>query len=85
MIKSGHKTIQSVIICGGMSKNEVFVQTHANAIGIQVLIPQETESVLLGAAEMAASAAGFYPNLQQAMLHMAGPAEQLKPQWSVRK
>lgn len=85
MRKAGHETIQSVIICGGASKNEVFVNTHANALGLPVLIAEETESVLLGAAELAASVAGFYKNLQEAMLNMAGPAKQIQPDCNVTR
>lgn len=85
MTEAGHDTIRSVIICGGVSKNEVFVNTHANAIGLHVLIPEETESVLLGAAMLGASVAGFYENLQQAILEMAGPAKHVEPHSNVRR
>ncbi|XP_065214945.1 FGGY carbohydrate kinase domain-containing protein-like [Planococcus citri] len=84
MIEAGHNVIQSVILCGGVSKNKVYVNTHANAIGLQVLIPEETESVLLGAAMLGASVAGFYENLQQAIREMAGPAKHVKPHADVR-
>ncbi|XP_065214948.1 FGGY carbohydrate kinase domain-containing protein-like [Planococcus citri] len=79
MCHAGHKNIQSVIICGGVSKNKLFVDTHANAIGLPILIPEQTESVLLGAAQLGAAVAGFYDNLDEAVCSMAGPAEQVKP------
>lgn len=76
---AGHKSIQSVIICGGVSKNELFVDTHANAIGLPVLIPEKMESVLLGAAQLAAAVGGFYDNLNEAVQNMGGSAKHVKP------
>lgn len=79
MIEAGHKSIQSLIICGGVSNNEIFVNAHANSVGLQVLIAEEKESVLLGVAEAGASVAGFYENLTEAILNMAGPAKLIQP------
>lgn len=81
---AGHKNIHSVIICGGVSKNEMFVNTHANAIGLPILIPEEIESVLIGAAELGAAAAGFYDNLKKTITSMAGPAKRVKPDSTTR-
>ncbi|XP_065214950.1 FGGY carbohydrate kinase domain-containing protein-like [Planococcus citri] len=85
MKKAGHHTMESIFICGGLSKNKLFVKTHANAIGLKVLVPEQEESVLLGAAELGATAAGIYPNLQQAMLNMAGAAKVEMPNLNVNK
>lgn len=74
MRSAGHDTIRVIVMCGGLSKNPLFVKTHADAIGLQVLVPEESESVILGAAMLGATAAGFYENLEQAMTSMAGPA-----------
>lgn len=71
------RRIESILICGGLSKNEMFLQTHANAIGLPVLIPEEVESVLLGAAQLAAPVAGFYSNLNEAVCEMASPVKQV--------
>lgn len=43
----GHH-IESLLLCGGLMKNPLYVQAHANAIQRPVLLPQETEAVLLG-------------------------------------
>ena len=43
-------------MCGGLSKNATFVQTHADVLKLPVVLPEVTESVLLGAAILAASA-----------------------------
>lgn len=76
---SKRRDIESVLICGGLSRNTLFVQTHANALGLPILIPKQSDSVLLGAAQLCATVAGFYSSIQEAVLKMAGPAEPAKP------
>lgn len=78
MEQNGH-TIKSIILCGGLSKNEIFVRTHSNALAAyKVLIPEEVESTLLGSAMLGASVAGFYTGVKEAALKMASPAKHLK-------
>lgn len=77
--------IESVLICGGLSKNTIFVQSHANALGLQILLPEETESVLLGSAMLAASASHFYPDLKTAAMCMAGQATQVEAERKGKK
>ena len=36
---------------------QLFVQTHADVLGLNIILPKESESVLLGSAMLAASAA----------------------------
>jgi ribulose kinase len=67
------------IVCGGLGKNPVFVQTIADVLELPVLLPKETESVLLGAAILGATAAGTYPNLQEAATSMGGAADRVEP------
>ena len=77
--------IECVIICGGLSKNAQFVQSHANAFGLQVLLPEETESVPFGSAMLAASASRLYPDLKTAAMGMAGQARQVNAEPGVKK
>ncbi|HKU41356.1 MAG TPA: FGGY-family carbohydrate kinase, partial [Polyangiales bacterium] len=42
--------IDTLLACGGDTKNPVFVREHADALGCRVVIPREPEAVLLGAA-----------------------------------
>ncbi|XP_049858040.1 FGGY carbohydrate kinase domain-containing protein isoform X1 [Schistocerca gregaria] len=76
---AGHSDIQSIVICGGLSRNKLFVQTQADVAGLPVLLPKEPESVMLGAAILGACAAGVYPEITTAAKAMSGPAEVLKP------
>ena len=72
--------IDTLVCCGGGTKNKVFMQQHANATGCRLLIPQEPESVLLGAAMLGAVAAGAVNNIEQAMSAMSKPGIIIEPQ-----
>ncbi|XP_043273293.1 FGGY carbohydrate kinase domain-containing protein isoform X2 [Venturia canescens] len=78
LTKAGHK-IETVLICGGLSQNSLFVQSQADVLGLPVLIPNERESVLLGAAILGACASGQFTNFQKAMSSMGGSGTVVKP------
>lgn len=82
LARSGREPIRSILLCGGLSKNSLFVQTHADICSIPVLLPHEPEAVLLGSAMMGACAAEIYKDLKTAASEMAGTAEIIKPDMS---
>jgi ribulose kinase len=63
--------IQTLIACGGDTKNPLFVREHADITGCRIALPREREAVLLGAAMMGAAAAGDHPSLLSAMTAMS--------------
>ncbi|XP_030629928.1 FGGY carbohydrate kinase domain-containing protein isoform X2 [Chanos chanos] len=63
MRKTGHD-ISTLFLCGGLSKNSVFVQIHANVTGLPVVLPAEREAVLVGAAILGARASLDYSSIQ---------------------
>nr|CAD7426461.1 unnamed protein product [Timema monikensis] len=75
---SGHY-FQSLLMCGGLSQSPLFVQTHADALGLPVLKPMETESVLVGAAILGACAAKFFDDMHTAITAMGGEADVVQP------
>lgn len=77
--ENGITNIQSVLLCGGLSRNPMFVQVHADVLGLPVLCAREPESVLLGSAVLAAYAAGVYPTVGEAMIAMGGYADVVTP------
>ena len=81
MNDSGYE-IDTLVCCGGGTKNRVFMQQHANATGCRLLTPKEPESVLLGAAMLGAVAAGDYENIEAAMVTMSEPGKIIKSQKS---
>uniref|UniRef100_A0A8C5SBE7 Carbohydrate kinase FGGY C-terminal domain-containing protein n=1 Tax=Laticauda laticaudata TaxID=8630 RepID=A0A8C5SBE7_LATLA len=60
---AGHH-INTLFMCGGLSKNPLFVQMHADIIGMPVVLAQEVESVLMGAAILGACASKDFASLQ---------------------
>ncbi|XP_014509400.1 FGGY carbohydrate kinase domain-containing protein isoform X1 [Vigna radiata var. radiata] len=75
---NGHK-INTLLACGGLSKNSIFMQEHADIIGCPIILPRESESVLLGAAILGAVATRKYHNLREAMKAMNAPGEVIHP------
>uniref|UniRef100_A0A8C4FFD2 FGGY carbohydrate kinase domain-containing protein n=1 Tax=Dicentrarchus labrax TaxID=13489 RepID=A0A8C4FFD2_DICLA len=59
MKEAGHD-IRTLFLCGGLSKNSLFVQIHANATGLPVVLPDQMEAVLIGAAVLGACASQDY-------------------------
>lgn len=60
----GRPKFSSLTICGGLSKNPVFVQTYADACALPMAFPDEAEMVLVGAGILGACAGKVYANLE---------------------
>lgn len=59
-------------LTGGHARNPLLVRLYANATGCEVVLPREDDGVLLGTAQLAATAAGHFGDLLaagQAMVH----------------
>ncbi len=78
MNESGYR-ITSLYVTGGGTKNPVWLQEHADATGLTLLLPREPEAVLLGAGILAATAAGAYPSVAEAMRGMCATGEVVTP------
>ncbi len=63
-------TIRTLMVCGGGTKNPVFLREHADITGCRLLLPKEPEAVLLGSAVLGAAASGDVPSLLAAMGRM---------------
>ncbi len=59
--------IRKIFACGGGTKNTVFLREHADITGCDILLPRESEAVLLGSAMLGAVASGDVPSLTAAM------------------
>jgi ribulose kinase len=62
--------IDTLLACGGDTKNALFLREHADATGCRILLPAEPEAVLLGAAVLGAVASGDQPSVIEAMAAM---------------
>ncbi|XP_050705761.1 FGGY carbohydrate kinase domain-containing protein-like isoform X1 [Eriocheir sinensis] len=78
MTSSGH-VITRLLMCGGLCASNTYIQTHADVLGLEVLIPQQQPSVLLGAAMLGGAASGGWESLEGAARAMGGSATSYKP------
>mmetsp|Transcript_10718 Transcript_10718/g.21538 ORF Transcript_10718/g.21538 Transcript_10718/m.21538 type:complete len:568 (-) Transcript_10718:1041-2744(-) len=81
---AGHD-IRSLFVCGGIAKSEIFLSILADASGLPVVLSKEPEAVLLGSSILAATAAGRFADLTEAMLAMSSVGRLIHPQQSNRE
>ncbi|KAM3699397.1 hypothetical protein ACJW31_05G022300 [Castanea mollissima] len=74
----GHN-IDTILACGGLAKNPLFIQEHADIIGCPIILPRENESVLLGASILGAVAAKKFSSLNEAMRAMNAAGQVIHP------
>jgi D-ribulokinase len=78
MNESGYR-IDTLHVTGGGTKNSLWLQEHADATGLTLVLPKEPEAVLLGSAILAATAAGIYPDVARAMQGMSSQGRTIQP------
>lgn len=62
--------IRTLFVCGGGAKSPVFLREHADITGCKLVLPKESEAVLLGSAVLGAVAAGAHKEVLSAMSAM---------------
>lgn len=77
--------IDTIMACGGGTKDPVFLQAHADATGCRVVLPAEPEAVLLGAAMLGAAAGGLHSTLPAAMAAMSRAGRIIAPNPALRR
>lgn len=71
--------IDTLVVSGGLARNPLYLREHADATGCRVLVPEQSEPVLLGSAMLGAVASGDFATLPDAMAAMSGKGEVLEP------
>jgi FGGY-family pentulose kinase len=71
--------IDTLLACGGGTKNPVFLREHADITGCRLVLPKEPEAVLLGSAILGAVAAGAYDSVLEAMAAMSAAGRVVTP------
>lgn len=71
--------IHTLLVCGGGTKNPVFLREHADITGCRLVLPREAEAVLAGAAVLGAVAAGRYDSVMAAMRALNAAGEVIAP------
>jgi FGGY-family pentulose kinase len=77
--------ISEIHMCGGHTKNKIFLQEHADITGCKIYLPKEEEAVLLGTAILAAVAAGKYHSVVGAMERMSQVGDVIEPNRACQK
>lgn len=72
-------SIDTIFACGGGTKNPVFLIEHADATGCRIILPEETEAVLLGSAILGAVASDQYTSVIEAMGGMTRAGKTINP------
>lgn len=78
MNKKGY-ALKRIFVCGGGSKNPVFLREHADITNCELILPQEPEAVLLGSAVLGATASGAHQSVFEAMQAMNTAGKRIKP------
>ncbi|MHC4990740.1 MAG: FGGY-family carbohydrate kinase [Planctomycetota bacterium] len=77
---NGHGyAIDTLLACGGGTKNPLFLREHADVTGCRLVLPREPEAVLLGSAILGAVAAGRFASVLEAMASMNHAGRTLTP------
>ncbi len=74
--------VKKIRMCGGGTKNPLWLREHADITGLDVEIISESEAMLLGSAILAAFAAGAFLSLPDAMQAMSSVKEIVSPNLS---
>jgi FGGY-family pentulose kinase len=71
--------IDTLFVTGGGTKNPIWLQEHADATGLTLVLPAEPDAVLLGTAMLAAVASGAYTDVPTAMQAMSARGSVIRP------
>ncbi|MTJ80488.1 MAG: FGGY-family carbohydrate kinase [Telmatospirillum sp.] len=71
--------IDTIMACGGGTKNPLYLSQHADASGCRLVLAEEPEAVLLGSAILGAVAGGLYPAVTDAMGAMTRAGTVIEP------
>lgn len=78
-------TVDCLMACGGLSKNKLFMQTHADACQRSIQLGREADAMLVGAAIVAAAAAGEHSSLSEAARAMSSVGEVIEPDMTMKE
>ncbi|XP_062509444.1 FGGY carbohydrate kinase domain-containing protein-like [Corticium candelabrum] len=84
MVAQGHD-VNTIFACGGGSRNDMFVQIHADITGLPIVVCKEQESVLVGAAMLGACSSSHFPSFQTAMSRMSSVGKVTNPDTNLTK
>ncbi|CAD5113467.1 DgyrCDS2631 [Dimorphilus gyrociliatus] len=78
-IKENDINIRTLHICGGLSKNQLFLQTLADVCQMNIIVPDCQSPVLLGAAILGACASNYFTSLLEGTTRFASEGRSVRP------
>lgn len=84
LLEAGYEPFKSLLICGGITKDPLFIKVQADAVGLPILKPNEPDSVLVGSAILGACASQYFNGIQAAVEKMGGTATVMYPKSSIK-
>jgi xylulokinase len=79
MQRATGQRIDRVIASGGGAKTELWLRIKASVYGVPVLVPREAECGVIGCAAMAATAAGHFASLEDAVAALVRHEAEIAP------
>ena len=84
MNRHGYR-IKKIHATGGGIRDRLWLQEHADITGCEIVLPAESEAVVLGSAILAAVGAGCYGSILEAAAGMSAPGEKYVPRREYEK
>ncbi|CAH0692211.1 unnamed protein product [Chilo suppressalis] len=84
LLLAGYDEFKSLLVCGGITKDPLFVQIQADTVGLPILKPHEKDSVLVGSAILGACASQHFNGVAGAIEKMGGTAEVIQPNHNIK-
>jgi xylulokinase len=79
MEKAADHRIERVIASGGGAKTNLWLKIKASVYGVPILVPKEPECGVMGCAAMAATAAGWFTRIEDAVASYVHYVEEISP------
>jgi len=75
-------SIDELVVCGGPTKSNLWMQIHADVTGKPITIPEEQQAAVLGCAVLATVGAGIYDSIEEAASQMVRVKKVIEPDMS---
>ena len=76
--EAGFET-EEIYMCGGATNSDLWMQIHADVLGLPISLTREPNAPLLGDAILASYGAGVYPSIEDAAQAMVHIRERIEP------
>jgi ribulose kinase len=78
-------SINELVVCGGATKSDLWMQIHADVTGKTITITEEQQATVLGCSILAAVGAGLYDSIEEAASHMVRIKKIVEPDMATHK